>query len=507
MFAYKFFLSLFKLNSWKKLCNKIRKNKDAEEISYEIEHCLKCGQIIEMKENFKFLQNFIDTIPTPIFYKDENGVYKNCNIAFTEFVGFTKEEIIRHTSYDINPKEFAEVYYKADNELIKNKGKQTYETEIKHRDGSIRDVIFNKAVITNEKEEVKGIVGSIIDITERKKDQKRINKLLKIKEAMLEISYSVMGVNDIKELFDLILQKAIDSIENANIGAVLILDNNENLKIAASRGYEIEESKKFSIKLKESIVWFKTKGNIDKAIVINDIDKMSEIKFLATNQNLKIKSIMSAPIVIDSKLYGFINIDSNQTNVFDDIDLEIMEYIRNQVQISISKYELYEEIFYLSRYDKLTNVYNRSYFEDLLDKYIHKPTKYKEKFSLVVFDLNGLKFINDKYGHLAGDELIKSFAKNLSESIRSSDILVRLGGDEFVGVFFKTNSKSLIKKFDELIENFKNNQIVFEGNNIICSFSYGIAEFPKDSNDYKELIKIADKRMYEYKQGSKNNEI
>lgn len=183
-----------------------------------------------------------------------------------------------------------------------------------------------------------------------------------------------------------------------------------------------------------------------------------------------------------------------------------MEYIKNQVQIAISKYKLYEELFYSSRYDKLTNVYNRRYFEDLFDGYINKSTKYKENFSLVVFDLNELKFVNDNYGHLAGDELIKAFAKNLSECIRSSDILVRLGGDEFVGVFFKTSSQNLIKKFEDLIENFKNNQIVFEGNNITCSFSYGIAEFPEDSNNYKELIKIADKRMYKYKQGLKNNE-
>jgi len=487
MFLYNFFLSLF--SNLKNIIDRIKKNRDTQKLSHE------------------FLENFIDTIPNPVFYKDNNGIFKYCNIAFTEFLGLEKEEIIGNTTYDINPKELAESYYKSDIELIKHKGKQTYESKLRHKDGSIRDVIFDKTIIINKKEEVEGIICSIIDISERKKNQNRINKLLKLKEAMLEISYSVIGVNNINALFDLILQKAIDSIENASIGTVLILDDNENLKIAAFRGYEIEESKKFSVKLKESIVWFKTKGNIDKAIIINDVDKTNKINFLATNQNLKIKSIISSPIVIDEKLYGFINIDSNKNNVFDDIDLEIMEYIRNQIQIAISKYELYEEMFYLSRYDKLTNLYNRRYFEDLFDKYIYKSTKYKEHFSLVVFDLNELKLVNDKYGHLAGDELIKSFAKNLSESIRSSDILVRLGGDEFVGVFFKTNSNNLIKKIEDLIENFKNNQIVFEGNNITCSFSYGIAEFPKDSNDYKELVKIADKRMYEYKHGLKNDEI
>ncbi|WP_187296248.1 sensor domain-containing diguanylate cyclase [Tepidibacter mesophilus] len=508
MSLYNFFRSLFKLSKLDKLYDKkINKNKDIKQVPEKIELCSKLRETIKMKENFKFLQNFIDTIPNPIFYKDENGVFKYCNTAFTEFLGLKEEEIIGNTTYDINPKEFAEIYYRYDNELIKNKGKQTYEGKLKHKDGSIRDVILNKDVIKNEKEEVKGIVCSIIDITERKKDQKRINKLLKIKEAMLEISYSIIGVNDINDLFDLILQKAIDSIENANVGSVLILDDNKNLKIAASRGYEIEQSKKFSIKLNDSIIWNKTNGNIYETIIINDVDKITKINLLAINQEFKIKSIISSPIIIDKELYGFINIDSNKSNVFDDTDLKIMEYIRNQVQISISKYRLYEEVFYLSRYDKLTNVYNRRYLEDLFDGYMRKSPQYIEHFSLVVFDLNQLKFVNDNYGHLAGDELIKSFAKNLSECIRSSDVLVRLGGDEFAGVFFKTNSTNLIKRFEDLIKLFKKNPIVFEGNNITCSFSYGIAEFPKDSNNYKELIKIADERMYKYKHGLKDNKI
>lgn len=505
MSIYNFFKSLFKLSYWEELYNKIKENKDTKPVSEETEQCLDCKRIIKIQENFEFLENFIDTIPTPMFYKDENGVFKHCNVALTEFLGLKKEEIIGNTKDYINLKELSEICNKQDTKLMKNKDKQTYESKIRHKDGSIRDVIINKAVIIDKKKDIKGIAGSIIDVTERKKYQKRINKLLKLKEAMLEISYSVMGLDDINELFDLILEKAIDSIENANIGTVLILDDNENFKIVASRGYKVEESEKFTIKLDETIIWKKTNGYIDKTMIVNNIDKMDEINLLAVDENFKIKSVICSPIIIDAKLYGFINIDSSDSNVFDDEDLEIMEYIRNQIQIAVSKYKLYEEMFYLTRYDKLTNVYNRGYFEEIFDKYM--SDKQKEDFSLIVFDLNELKFVNDNYGHLAGDEVIKTFAENLRESIRSSDILVRIGGDEFLGVFFKTNSNNLIKKFEVLIENLKNNQIMFEGNCITCSFSYGIAEFPKDSDKYKELIKIADKRMYRYKQELKNNEI
>ena len=87
---------------------------------------------------------------------------------------------------------------------------------------------------------------------------------------------------------------------------------------------------------------------------------------------------------------------------------------------------------------KLTNIYNRRSFEDIFDKILNKALRYNESFYLVTFDLNNLKHINDTFGHLNGDEFIKSFVNKLKKSIRNSDVLARYGGDEFVGVFFNT---------------------------------------------------------------------
>ena len=186
--------------------------------------------------------------------------------------------------------------------------------------------------------------------------------------------------------------------------------------------------------------------------------------------------------------------------------LELMEYMRNQASIAITKHKLYEETIYLSRYDKLTNVYNRSYFERLFYDNIYNDNSNKKEFFATVFDLNGLKFVNDNYGHLAGDKLIKTFSRGLSGLAGKSDIIGRFGGDEFVGVFFNIDSQSLINKFEELIEYFKNNPIIFDENKIICSYSYGIVNFPVEGTEFKELIKIADERMYKYKSIVKSNQ-
>lgn len=460
-----------------------------------------------LQENYNFLQTLIDTIPNPIFYKDESGVYKHCNLAFAEYLGLKREEIIEHTVYDISPKELADVYFKADVELMKLKEKQVYETQVKHADESIHDVLFTKGAVVNNEGVVIGIAGNMTDITERKKIENDIARLLKLKDLMLEINNAILELNDIKELFVIVLEKLTLALGNRDLWCVLVLDQEENLKVVASKGYDSMESENLSFKLKDSFFWNASRGKFDKSIIINDIQKLNFQKYtklLKTADGVKVESSICIPILLEKKLYGLINIDSTHNNVFNESDLEVIEYLKNQIEIGIAKQKLYEQTVYLSRYDKLTNVYNRRHFEELFDIVIAKAKRYNESFFVVVFDLNGLKIINDTYGHLAGDQFIKTFASDLSSKIRISDIFARFGGDEFVAVFLGTSLENLTEKLETIIKEFTNNPIVFEGNTFVCRFSYGIANFPQNGDSYNELIGIADKNMYEYKQKLKN---
>ena len=105
---------------------------------------------------------------------------------------------------------------------------------------------------------------------------------------------------------------------------------------------------------------------------------------------------------------------------------------------------------------------------------------------------------------MQGDEFIKSFVNKLKSSISESDILARYGGDEFIGVFSNTQLDSLSEKFEELNKYFIDNPIILEGNKVTYSYSYGIATFSSDAVSYSQLIKIADERMYIYKENLKN---
>lgn len=119
-------------------------------------------------------QKIIDALPIPIFYRDVKGIYQMCNKAHEKFTGRQKTDIIGKSVFDIHSQETAETYYRHDQELLQNPDEQIYETQIKHKDGTAHNVILNKAVIRNNDNEIIGIVGSINNITELKKTQKRL---------------------------------------------------------------------------------------------------------------------------------------------------------------------------------------------------------------------------------------------------------------------------------------------------------------------------------------------
>jgi diguanylate cyclase (GGDEF)-like protein/PAS domain S-box-containing protein len=122
----------------------------------------------KLLDQLHFIQVLIDTIPTPIFYKNPEGRYLGCNIAFEKHVGLTREFIIGKTIYDIFPRDLATIYNKGDLALIKGKGRQIYESSVACADGTQQDVIFYNAVFKNRDNSIGGLVGAILDISERK---------------------------------------------------------------------------------------------------------------------------------------------------------------------------------------------------------------------------------------------------------------------------------------------------------------------------------------------------
>jgi diguanylate cyclase (GGDEF)-like protein/PAS domain S-box-containing protein len=128
----------------------------------------------EVESQLHFIEQLIDAIPNPMYYKDEHGYYLGCNRAFEEYIGKTRQEIFGKSVHEISPPDLAERYYVADRALFDSPGVQTYEAIVQTASGDRKDVVFHKATFNKADGTVGGLVGVIHDITERKRSEETI---------------------------------------------------------------------------------------------------------------------------------------------------------------------------------------------------------------------------------------------------------------------------------------------------------------------------------------------
>ncbi len=160
----------------------------------------------------------------------------------------------------------------------------------------------------------------------------------------------------------------------------------------------------------------------------------------------------------------------------------------------------------LSTIDHLTNIYNKRFINGFLLKEIERSKRLNKEFSIVICDMDDFKIINDMYGHLAGDMVIKSFSQALNDSIRNLDVTGRYGGDEFVIILPETSAEDAYGIIDRLRRQIETMEIpVTHGEKVRITASFGIASFPDDGMSSDDLIIASDERLYKAKNLGKNN--
>ncbi|WP_062786808.1 putative bifunctional diguanylate cyclase/phosphodiesterase [Aquitalea pelogenes] len=127
-----------------------------------------------VKDQLQFITRLVDTIPNPVFYKDEVGRYIGCNVAFEQFIGTPREQLIGYSVFDLSPPDLAARYHAADQSLFNSRGTQVYEAQVQYADGSRHDVVFYKATFDKADGSLGGLVGLILDISERKQMEQAI---------------------------------------------------------------------------------------------------------------------------------------------------------------------------------------------------------------------------------------------------------------------------------------------------------------------------------------------
>jgi len=163
-----------------------------------------------------------------------------------------------------------------------------------------------------------------------------------------------------------------------------------------------------------------------------------------------------------------------------------------------------EKLYIMANYDTLTTLANRDLFNIHLQESIAKSYRNKRSFALMFIDLDRFKYVNDSFGHNAGDAILKEAAIRMKNTLRESDLISRLSGDEFTIIIDETSSKAGIETVARNLLNELSRVITYEGNEIYIGGSIGISRYPNDSTTASELLGFADSAMYVAKNSGRN---
>jgi len=164
----------------------------------------------------------------------------------------------------------------------------------------------------------------------------------------------------------------------------------------------------------------------------------------------------------------------------------------------------HEEIYRLTTIDGLTQIFNKRYFLETIEREIARSHRYRRELSLVMFDIDHFKKVNDGYGHLAGDYVLKHLAQTVRAKIRREDCFARYGGEEFAIVLPEIDNGNCLPFAEKIREIVERTDFKFENARIPLTISMGVASVDPDLIDAAGIIKRADERLYEAKASGRN---
>ncbi|MDR3589982.1 MAG: GGDEF domain-containing protein [Negativicutes bacterium] len=210
------------------------------------------------------------------------------------------------------------------------------------------------------------------------------------------------------------------------------------------------------------------------------------------------KQLLRIPLVTKDSLQGVILLFTfNEAPRFTPAAMEKAKVFQQFATLAIAQATTQETILKLSLEDSLTGLPNRRWFFEELNRLQYDADQHGFPFTVVYLDMNDLKYINDNLGHDAGDRCLQEIGRALKQEAQGSDLPARLGGDEFAIIFRHMGLTEAEQRIAQLKESFS--KLPLSGYHHMFSLAVGGASYPEETNSVKELLSLADNRMYEHK--------
>ncbi len=221
-----------------------------------------------------------------------------------------------------------------------------------------------------------------------------------------------------------------------------------------------------------------------KTIIVDDVSK--EIDAIPSSS--KIKAVLSVPIG-DFGVFQTVTVESGS---FKRDDAELAELLMLHALGAFEKIKKTREIQFLAFHDSLTGLYNRTFFDEEVSRV---NTSRNLPISVIFADVNGLKDLNDRFGHFYGDDYLKTISRTIKESCRHEDLVVRWGGDEFVVLLLRTDTEMA----EEIVSRIEKNLSKIDCFAVEASVSFGVATKRDMLTDFHDVLRNAELAMYSKK--------
>ena len=462
-------------------------------ISRDITERKKAEEVL-LKSQQEFVSLF-NSSPEALVYLDEKGNIIDINPRFAELFGYNLNEV-KGRNLDNGmihpPEKMEEGKWMTEKSL---KGKFYYETIRKKKDGTLFPVSISVSRVMLDGK-LQGAIGMYRDITERKHDEQ-------LHQVLYNISKAANSAISLGQLYPLIHQELGSIIDTTNFYIALVDEKEDKIYFP----YHVDEKDDdFPIRK------FSTANTLTAYVIkngqplLNDNNQYKEMiaqGILSPMGTTTDKSIwLGVPLKVEDRVIGAIVVQSyTNPELYSEKDIGLLEFVSSQVATAIERKRTEERIRYLSFHDALTDLYNRAYFEEELERY-NFPRYYP--LSIMMVDINGLKVINDTFGHHEGDKLLQHFASLLNSISRKGDVIARLGGDEFAILLPSTTSQEahrICERTRKICEEDSIKPVYLRP-----SIALGDATQKGEYQSTETLLKEADKRMYQDKNKNKVKE-
>ncbi|MBF0592981.1 MAG: EAL domain-containing protein [Nitrospirae bacterium] len=457
--------------------------------------------------------------------KERNIIH--ANDAYCNMLGYTHEEFLKMKLDDIEASDTPEDIKRRIGKMLED-GSARFETKHRRKDGNIVDVEVSVNLLRGDNL----LFAFIRDMTEHKRiedelrlknednsklirelqthklglehnielrteEVKRNYDLQNVISTILKLSYKNL---DIKEFLDLALDIlfSLTWFAARSVGCIFLYDEATGvLKMAARRNFpkELLEPCK-EVQVGRCLCGLAVSR---KELVYKDrIDSEHEIVY----EGIPEHGHYCVPIIMKDRVLGVLNVDIDAGHKKDKIEEQLLLMFADTLASIIERKRADEKLEYMANYDALTGVPNRTLLFDRLAQSIHQSKRYKDRTAVMYIDLDDFKPINDKYGHDAGDVVLKKTASRLRRCVRETDTVSRLGGDEFAVVSRGFNLLDDLIDLCSRITDEIGKPIDYRGKTFSVNASLGVSLCPDDGSDAMLLLKKADTAMYNAKTSS-----